>query len=273
MGYSWYRTDSAYHRHPKMLALRAELKQPLADAYVSRLWSWTQVYAPDGRISVGLIGALEAELGWTDSSGSLAAALEKTGWLERHGDVLLVHDWPEYQGYLVKKAKKDADKKRKRRARDGAKTAPSVRADGAAPSPRTAPPTDGRTDVTDVTNGTDTTNGDFAPRAAPSLPPRSLVDLWNSAAAPTLPRAELTGKRKTATRLRLAERTLEQWRAVIERINASKFCLGENERGWRANYDWLVRPDTAAKVLEGQYDRPTKPVEPKTVYASGSVKL
>lgn len=154
MGYSWYRTDSAYHRHPKMLALKAALNEPLADAYVSRLWSWTQVYASDGRFSADLVAALESELGWTGSSGSLAAALEKTGWLDRSGDVLAVHDWPEYQGYLVKKAKKDADKKRKRRARESARTAPSVRADGAAPSPRTAPPTDvtdGRNERTDGT--------------------------------------------------------------------------------------------------------------------------
>ena len=85
MGYSWYRTDSAYHRHPKMLALKTELQQPLADAYVSRLWSWTQVYAPSGRFPASLIVALEAELCWTGSAGSLAAALEKTGWLDRVG--------------------------------------------------------------------------------------------------------------------------------------------------------------------------------------------
>lgn len=36
MGYSWYRTDSAYHRHPKMLALKAELNQQLADALTAK---------------------------------------------------------------------------------------------------------------------------------------------------------------------------------------------------------------------------------------------
>lgn len=157
MGYSWYRTDSAYHRHPKMLALKVELDEPLADAYVSRLWSWTQVYAPSGRFSAALIDGLESELGWTGSKGSLAAALEKTGWLERSGEAICVHDWPDFQGYLVKKSKKDADKKRKRRDRESARTAQSVRSDGAAPSPRTAPPTD-------VTDGRDGRDASSAPR-------------------------------------------------------------------------------------------------------------
>lgn len=148
MGYSWYRVDSSMLRHPKMIALKAELCQPLADAYVNRLWAWTQVYAPGGRFGANLVRGLESELLWTGSEGSLAAALEKTGWLERIGDEYEVHDWADFQGYWVKKSKKDADKKRKRRSRMSARTAPYVRADGAAPSPRTAPPTD-ETDETD----------------------------------------------------------------------------------------------------------------------------
>lgn len=152
MSYSWYRTDSAYHRHPKMLALKSELQQPLADAYVSRLWSWTQVYAPDGRFSAELVGALEMELGWTGSAGSLAAALEKTGWLDRVDDHFEVHDWPDFQNFLVKKSRKDADKKRKRRERAAKRRLSTVRADNAETSDRTAPPTDrrdGRTDGRD----------------------------------------------------------------------------------------------------------------------------
>lgn len=152
MGYSWYRVDSAFVRHPKTLALKVELNNPLADAYINRLWAWAQVYAPSGRISAALIGGLESELGWTGSSGSLAAALEKTGWLDRVGNDFEVHDWADLQGFHVKKAKKDADKKRKRRARASARTDNGRRSDGAVSSPRTAPPTDvtdGRTIRTD----------------------------------------------------------------------------------------------------------------------------
>jgi hypothetical protein len=42
-------------------------------------------------------------------------------------------------------------------------------------------------------------------------------------------------------------------RAVFTRINALAFCRGENDRGWRANFDWALKPTSIAKVLEGNY--------------------
>jgi hypothetical protein len=79
--------------------------------------------------------------------------------------------------------------------------------------------------------------------------------LWNETAHPSLPRWQAMPKgRKTAARARIREHPWAYWVQVIQRINASSFCLGENNRGWRANPDFLLRPDTAAKVLEGAYD-------------------
>jgi hypothetical protein len=38
-------------------------------------------------------------------------------------------------------------------------------------------------------------------------------------------------------------------------MDASPFCRGETgDRGWRASFDFLLKPDTATKVLEGKYD-------------------
>lgn len=132
-----------------MLRLRAELSDQQADAYVVRLWAWSQVYAPSGRFEVELSYALEAELLWTGAPGSLAAAFVKCGWLDRVGEALAVHDWADFQEFYVKKSRKDADKKRKRRSRMSASCPQPVRMDGAAPSARTAPPTDGRDGRTD----------------------------------------------------------------------------------------------------------------------------
>jgi hypothetical protein len=46
----------------------------------------------------------------------------------------------------------------------------------------------------------------------------------------------------------------DNWRKAMGRIPASSFCMGRNERGWRANFDWFIRPDTVAKIMEGKYD-------------------
>lgn len=47
--------------------------------------------------------------------------------------------------------------------------------------------------------------------------------------------------------------------AAIKRIAESKFCTGDNDRGWTATFDWLLRPGTVTKVMEGKYNGSSKP--------------
>jgi hypothetical protein len=42
-------------------------------------------------------------------------------------------------------------------------------------------------------------------------------------------------------------------REVFAAINSLPFCRGDNDRGWRANFDWAMKPSNIAKVLEGNY--------------------
>jgi hypothetical protein len=42
-------------------------------------------------------------------------------------------------------------------------------------------------------------------------------------------------------------------REVFTRINALPFFRGENDRGWRATFDWALKADSIVKVLEGNY--------------------
>jgi hypothetical protein len=49
--------------------------------------------------------------------------------------------------------------------------------------------------------------------------------------------------------------TMAEFRAAVRRAAATPFLAGTGERGWRANFDWLIANDTnARKVLEGLYD-------------------
>lgn len=92
-----------------------------------------------------------------------------------------------------------------------------------------------------------------APTGAPPAP--NLVDLWNLNAAVLPPIRALTKKRHDQWRRRWAENPDEgYWVAIVVRMAASPFCRGENDRGWKANVDFLLRPETHVKVSEGQYD-------------------
>jgi hypothetical protein len=65
----------------------------------------------------------------------------------------------------------------------------------------------------------------------------------------------LSKTRATHATARLQEQDSTYWKTVIERIQASDFCRGENDRSWVATFDWLVANDeNAIKVLEGKYD-------------------
>lgn len=45
-----------------------------------------------------------------------------------------------------------------------------------------------------------------------------------------------------------------EWTDTVKKINASDFCIGKNDRGWKATFDWLLQPETYLKVNEGKYD-------------------
>jgi hypothetical protein len=52
----------------------------------------------------------------------------------------------------------------------------------------------------------------------------------------------------------------DHWEESMAHIPKSPFLMGDNDRGWKATFDWFLKPDTAAKVLEGAYDGKPKDV-------------
>jgi hypothetical protein len=87
-----------------------------------------------------------------------------------------------------------------------------------------------------------------------------LADLWNSHCG-QLPK--IRECKKGTTRHKQAEARWKEkpdehhWIQVIRRVSMSDFCLGNSDSGWRADFDWLIRPGTETKILEGKYDSRT----------------
>jgi len=95
---------------------------------------------------------------------------------------------------------------------------------------------------------------------AKASPAFSLDQLWNKKVknSPLSSVREVTTKRAKQIMARVNEISLQEWEEVIDRILASDFCRGKNDRGWRASFDWLLMPDTRVKVMEGKYDNPKR---------------
>lgn len=87
------------------------------------------------------------------------------------------------------------------------------------------------------------------------------VRRWNATAArlglPSV--ARLTEERRVKLRLRLSESgSLEDWDRALAALDRP-FLRGQNDRGWRANLDFVLQPKSWTKLLEGAYGPPAKP--------------
>lgn len=93
---------------------------------------------------------------------------------------------------------------------------------------------------------------------------QEVVDLYN-AICTSLPKVvRLTDKRRRAVRLIYGKGyTPEQLDEAFRRAQASSFCAGQNDRHWKADFDWLLNENNLVKVLEGKYDNPAAAKSPE----------
>lgn len=84
---------------------------------------------------------------------------------------------------------------------------------------------------------------------------QSVLDAWNAMATRAgLPRVRLMTKTRTANlRCRLREVGVAGLLEAVARVEASAFCCGDNDRTWKADFDFVLQPRSLAKLLEHGY--------------------
>lgn len=83
------------------------------------------------------------------------------------------------------------------------------------------------------------------------------VSAYNAVAATAgWPKVQALSKaRRAALNARLKEcGGLDGWVIALSKAKASSHCNGQNNRGWTANFDFLTRQSSFAKLMEGNYD-------------------
>ena len=70
---------------------------------------------------------------------------------------------------------------------------------------------------------------------------------------------KITEKRKVAINKCLKEKIDEEvFREICIKANQSNFLIGENDRNWKADFDFVTRSDKVMQILEGKYENRQK---------------
>lgn len=213
-----------------------------------RMLCIASAHDPIGYVAVAGRGLDETALArMTGCSGSEAADL--LGELERNGVFSRDRNGRIYSRRMVSDAKRAAIA-RKNGKMGGNPTLSDK---------KTNPPRDKRTDKASLKTQEPVTSNQKGEDDKSSFVAASDVttafEEWNALAKrKALPVAkDLTQARRKAVRARLAEAGLDGWRQALAAVEASPHCRGENDRGWRADIDFVATATKFQKLREGSY--------------------
>ncbi|SFU70471.1 DnaD domain-containing protein [Alicyclobacillus macrosporangiidus] len=116
---AWIESHETLAHHPKTRKLARLLGEDLP-ATIGRLhllWWWAMNYAQDGDLTKYDDSDIADALMWSGDPGHAVEALCTAGFLDRTEDGLYIHDWQDYAGRLIVQREKNAERKRRSRAR------------------------------------------------------------------------------------------------------------------------------------------------------------
>ena len=83
---------------------------------------------------------------------------------------------------------------------------------------------------------------------------KQVVDLYHSICISFPAVKALSDARKKAIKARLKTYSIDDFKTLFEKAEASSFLKGSNDRNWSASFDWLIKDANMAKVIDGNYD-------------------
>ena len=270
---AWIESHDDLKDHPKTKQLARVLKisVPTAIGHLNCLWWWAMKYAPDGNLSKYKNDDIAEAMLWDGKSVKIVNSLVSCGFLDKEDSCLTIHDWKIYGGKLFEKREREKNRKQNERktplepfdinkpsgghpqdiqrtsiAREDKRREEKIIKDY-----KKLPPTpiDGGADseLIDHENVT--------PTKSDPVPYSEIMALYNSTCT-SLPKIQrIDGKRKRAVAARYKTyKGMGAFKVLFEKAEHSEFLRGENDRNWRADFDWIIAPTNMAKVIEGRYD-------------------
>lgn len=213
------RLETGFWTHRKTARLRGILGES-ALWLPPRIWSYAAEHQPDGDFSKYLPEELAMLIGYTGNAQAMLEALRLCGFM----DDMQIHGWEERNSYhreFAERARKAAEARwgKKRKTKRGEEKRQAML------------------------------------EASPSIAEAEAFKLaWNELPSPFRPVRTMSDGRVTSLRARMKDEFWSSnWRNALESLKTSEFCKGKNDRGWIADVDFFLRPDSVAKILEGKY--------------------
>ena len=274
------------HDHRKTRQLRRILGGSFFEGWwcLTRLWRFAACRGGADATWDGVLGsdpqAIEGEADWTGMPGTFLQALMDVGFVEEHAGVYWVHDFHESQPHvqqIIDKMEASRENGKKGGRPKGTEEEPGDNPAETQPKPREtqvnlAEPSEAEAEAEDTGESKKEIHVASPPAADPppsKAPPAWMSDLvtdWKATANACgflgAQSVDLTPKRKAALARKPAGWRDRAFRALEHlRDGHDPFLSGENDRGWKAGFDWLLTGDNVTKILEGNWD--PKEAKPK----------
>lgn len=96
------------------------------------------------------------------------------------------------------------------------------------------------------------------------IPYEKIIDLFHSLCPSYSKVMKLTESRKKTIKARYNEynQDISNFETLFSKAEESNFLKGNNDRSWKATFDWLINPNNMVKVLEDTYKNKTKAKSP-----------
>lgn len=260
--------------HPKFLRLCHVLGIPEPHVYGHLEYLWSVGYE-SGNEFIGDSISVELSAKWAGERGALCEALLDCGFIDAiEGGNYVIHDLLDHApAYVLKRFQKEYERNNvgSQRKRKFAPRNRSLSAEWRENRIREPNSDLGSLNGIKADIGTPPAPAPIVGEVSPTTPlvvfeengrgeevnppgPKELLEAWNAVARFRRARS-LDGKRLRHFQARArCPDWASHWRAALKRASQSSFCCGGGPRGWRADIDWFLRPETVTKILEGNYD-------------------
>ena len=165
---------------------------------------------------------------------------EQFGMIEVEDDILHIANWEKYQNIEGMERIREQNRLRQAKFKQKLKALPQGNV----------------TDNVTVTQGnaTDIDIDKEEDKEREKIDYKGVVALYNSICLSFPSVKTISVARQKVIRARFKLYTMDDFKLLFEKAEASDFLKGKNNNDWSATFDWLIKDANMAKVLDGNYD-------------------